>query len=105
MPEFDPSLFENKYVHYLLELETAYKNTFSTMLEKFDSQVIHAIDQRVLVKSEPVYENEEFHILLPDNPGALMGSVLIDNETLNQILDEYVTELTKELQFIFGIKP
>ena len=69
------------------------------MLEKFDSQVIHAIDQRVLVKSEPVYENEEFHILLPDNPGALMGSVLIDNETLNQILDEYVTELTKELQF------
>ena len=104
MPEFDPSLFENKYVHYLLELETAYKNTFSTMLEKFDSQVIHAIDQRVLVKSEPVYENEEFHILLPDNPGALMGSVLIDNETLNQILDEYVTELTKELQFIFGIK-
>ncbi len=104
MPEFDPSLFENKYVHYLLELETAYKNTFSTMLEKFDSQVIHAIDQRVLVKSEPVYENEEFHILLPDNPGVLMGSVLIDNETLNQILDEYVTELTKELQFIFGIK-
>jgi len=104
MPEFDPSLFENKYVHYLLELETAYKNTFSTMLEKFDSQVIHAIDQGVLVKSEPVYENGEFHILLPDNPGALMGSVLIDNETLNQILDEYVTELTKELQFIFGIK-
>ena len=104
MPEFDPSLFENKYVHYLLELETAYKNTFSIMLEKFDSQVILAIDQRVLVKSEPVYENEEFHILLPDNPGALMGSVLIDNETLNQILDEYVTELTKELQFIFGIK-
>ena len=45
MSEFDPSSFENKYVNYLLELETAYKNAFSTMLEKFDSKVIHAIDQ------------------------------------------------------------
>ena len=104
MSEFNPHLFENKYVHYLLELETVYKNAFSTMLERFDSQVIHAIDQGVLVESEPIYKDAEFHILLPDNPGALMGSILIDNETLNQILNEYVTELTRELQFMFGTK-
>tara|TARA_B100001123_G_C14887659_1_gene858572 strand:+ start:390 stop:710 length:321 start_codon:yes stop_codon:yes gene_type:complete len=103
MSEFDPSSFENKYVYYLLELETAYKNAFSTMLEKFDSKVIHAIDQGVLVESEPIYENGEFQIILPENPGALMGSILIDNETLNQILEEYKIELTKELKFIFGM--
>ena len=65
MSEFDPSSFENKYVNYLLELETAYKNAFSTMLEKFDSKVVvgniymlklsHQVDDKMHARSTGPY--------------------------------------------------
>ena len=56
MSDFDPEQFEDKYANYFPELQRAYKQAFETMNDRYDSELIHAIDQQILSESEPFYE-------------------------------------------------
>ena len=47
MVDFDPEKFEDKYEHYFAELQRAYKQAFEVMNDRYDSELIHAIDQQV----------------------------------------------------------
>ena len=48
MTEFDPEKFEDKYVHYFEELETAYSNAYQQLHGQADSEALRAIDRQVL---------------------------------------------------------
>lgn len=102
MAEFDPSKFEDKYVHYLPRLQRAYRDAFETMNERRDSQVVHAIDQQVLNESEPFFEGADseptFRIELPPDPYERLNNVVVDRDRFEQILDEYVAELGTSLE-------
>lgn len=105
MTEFDPEKFEEKYVHYLTELESAYKRAFETMNDRFDSDLVHAIDQQVLNDSEPQYVGDgRFEIELPDEPFDRIEGMLVTEEKFEAVLSEYQTQLRSELQqsFEFG---
>jgi hypothetical protein len=104
MADFDPEKFEDKYVHYLPELEQAYRNAFETMNGAYDSDVVHAIDQQILNESEPFYEGDgEFRIALPDDPASRVRGVLVDDEKLQATLDRYVEALETELRRVFEL--
>lgn len=103
MTTFDPEKFEEKYIHYMTELESVYKRAFETMNDSYDSELVHAIDQQVLNESEPVYEGDgAFHITLPDNPRARLHGVLVDDAKFEETLAEYVSQLEHELRREFG---
>ena len=105
MSEFDPEKFEDKYEHYFTELQKAYKQAFEVMNDRYDSEVIHAIDQQVLNESEPIYEgNGEFSISLPDDPTDRLTAILVDDEKLETVLDRYVDELEAQHRRIFGFE-
>jgi hypothetical protein len=106
MAAFDPEKFEDKYANYFTELQRAYKNAFETMSERYDSELIHAVDQLVLNESEPFYEAGTFRVELPDDPAErLAGSgVSVDDETLDAALDDYVDEIEAELHRIFDVE-
>ena len=105
MTNFDPEKFEDKYEHYFPELQRAYKQAFETMNDRYDSELIHAIDQQVLAESEPFYEgNGEFRIELPDDPAEKLSGVLVDEEQFETILDRYLAEIESELQSVFGLQ-
>ena len=101
--EFDPEKFEEKYVHYFQELQRAYKNAFNRMNERYDSELIHGIDQMVLNESEPMYENGEFHVELPENPRERLQGVLVDDDTFEETLETYVEEIESELYRTLGV--
>ena len=101
--EFDPEKFEEKYVHYFQELQRAYKNAFNQMNERYDSELIHGIDQMVLNESEPMYEDGEFHVELPENPRERLQGVLVDDETFEETLETYVEEIESELHRTLGV--
>jgi hypothetical protein len=103
MAEFDPEKFEDKYANYFTELQEAYKQTFDTMNEEYDSQLIHAIDQQVLNESEPFYDDGEFRIELPDDPTARVTGVVVSDEKLEAVIDRYVEELRHELRVVFDL--
>ncbi|GAB6879660.1 hypothetical protein JCM17823_19340 [Halorubrum gandharaense] len=102
MTDFDPEKFEEKYVHYFAELQRAYKNAFNYMNERHDSELIHGIDQMVLNESEPVYDDGEFAVELPENPRERLTGVLVDDETFEEVLDEYVDRIEDELYRTLG---
>jgi predicted nucleotidyltransferase len=103
MAEFDPEKFEDKYVHYLTELQGAYRSAFEYMNERYDSELVHAIDQQVLNESEPFYEGDgEFRIELPENPHDRIQGVLVDEERLDAVLEEYLDRLEAEIRRTFG---
>lgn len=103
MSEFDPEKFDDKYVHYLPELESAYKRAFETMNDRFDSDLVHAIDQKVLDDSEPFYEGDgSFSIELPDDPFERIQAVLVTEEKFEAVLEEYREQLRAELRRSFG---
>ena len=105
MTDFDPEKFEDKYVHYFTELQRAYKNAFNRLNERYDSQLIHAIDQQVLNESEPFYEGDgQFRVELPENPADRVQGVLVDDEKFEVILDIYVAEIETELRRVFGFE-
>ncbi len=95
--EFDPALFEDKYVHYFQELQRAYKNAFNHMNDRHDSELIHGIDQMILNESEPFYEDGEFYVDLPENPRERLQGVFVDDETFDETLAEYVEQIESEL--------
>jgi len=103
MADFDPEKFEDKYANYFTELQRAYKNAFETMNDRFDSELVHAIDQQVLNESEPFYEDGEFRIELPDEPRERVTAVVVDDEKFTATLDRYVDEIEAELRNVFGL--
>lgn len=103
MADFDPDKFEDKYKHYFPQLQRAYKNAFNTMNDRYDSELIHAIDQQVLNESEPFYDEGEFYVELPENPRERVTGVLVDDEKFEQVLDRYVNEIEDELSRLFGL--
>ena len=103
MTEFDPAKFEDKYVHYLPELEAAYKAAFEAMNDRFDSDLVHAIDQQVLNDSEPVHVDGGFEIELADGSFARVEDVLVTEEKFEAVLEEYRELLRAELRRQFGM--
>ncbi|PSQ22780.1 hypothetical protein BRD04_04105 [Halobacteriales archaeon QS_9_67_17] len=101
----DPERFEaEKYADYFPQLQQAYKNAFNQMNERYDSTLIHGIDQTILSESEPFYEDGEFRIELPDDPaGRLDGVVVVEDERLDEIMDQYVETIREELRRTFDV--
>lgn len=104
MAEFDPEKFEDKYVHYFNELQRAYKNAFEHMNERYDSELIHAIDQQVLNESEPQYEDGEFSVDLPPEPYDRVDGVLVERGQFEEILDVYTDRIETELHDVLGVE-
>ena len=104
MTEFDPEKFEDKYANYFNELQRAYKNAFEHMNERYDSELVHAIDQQVLNESEPQYESGEFTVDLPENPYDRLQGVIVEEERFEEILDVYVERIERELHRVFGVE-
>jgi hypothetical protein len=104
MAEFDPEKFEDKYANYFTELQRAYKGAFETMNDRYDSELIHAIDQQILSESEPFYEGEgQFRIELPDDAHERLSGVVADDGKVETILERYVDEIEAEIQSVFGL--
>jgi hypothetical protein len=105
MTEFDPERFEDKYAEYFPELQTAYRNAFEAMNDRYDSELVHAIDQQVLNESEPFYEgNGEFRVELPDDPVERVTAIVVEDQKLQNVLDIYAETIERELQAIFGFE-
>ncbi|MFB6087151.1 MAG: DUF5783 family protein [Haloarculaceae archaeon] len=105
MTDFDPEKFEDKYEHYFPQLQQAYKSAFETMNDRYDSELVHAIDQQLLAESEPFYEGDgEFRIDLPENPSERLTAVVVKDEKLDEILDIYLDEIEAELRDVFGFE-
>jgi len=103
MTEFDPQKFEDKYEHYFPQLQQAYRQAFETMNDRYDSELVHAIDQQILAESEPFYEGDgQFRIELPDTPADRLSGVVVDEEIFERVLDRYVEELEAQLRAVFG---
>jgi hypothetical protein len=101
--DFDPEKFEDKYEHYFPQLQQAYRQAFETMNDRYDSELVHAIDQAILAESEPFYEGDgEFRVELPDDPLDKLEGVIVDTEKADSVLDVYVEEIEAELQSVFG---
>ncbi len=94
---------EKKYVDLFPQLQQAYKDVFNRMNEKYDSTLIHAIDQQVLNESEPFYDDEaeEFYIDVPDDPYERLTEIVVEKERFEEILSAYVDELEEELERTF----
>jgi hypothetical protein len=105
MAEFDPEQFEDKYANYFAELQRAYKNAFESMNDRYDSELIHAIDQQILNESEPFYdaETDSFEIQLPENPTNRLTAIVVDDEKLQTVLETYVDELQQQHRRVFGL--
>ncbi|WP_306054918.1 DUF5783 family protein [Natronococcus wangiae] len=103
MAEFDPEKFEDKYANYFPELQQAYKNAFNRMNDRYDSELVHAIDQQVLNESEPFYEGDgEFRVELPDDPYDRVTGVLVEEDRFEEVLEIHVEEIETELERVFG---
>ncbi|MFW6448935.1 MAG: DUF5783 family protein [Halobacteriota archaeon] len=105
MADFDPEKFDEKYRHYFSELQRAYKNAFQEMNERYDSELVHAIDQFVLNESEPFYDDADgFTVRLPDDPyERIRGTVLVGEEKFHHVLDRFVQTIEDELHDIFEV--
>ncbi|WP_435196836.1 DUF5783 family protein [Natronomonas sp. EA1] len=105
MSDLTPESFEEeKYVAYFPQLQQAYKDAFNTMNEQYDSTLIHGIDQQILNESEPHYEGDgEFTIDLPENPKERLTAVVVAEEKLEAILEEYLEEIRSQLRKQFDL--
>jgi len=107
MTELDPEKFEDKYEHYFAELQTAYREAFEAMNDRYDSELVHAIDQGVLAESEPFWEGPDdgFRVELPEDPVARLATtgVLVEEDHARSVIDEYVERLEAELLAAFEL--
>lgn len=120
MTAFDPEKFDEKYVHYFEEIETAYSNAYRQLHGQCDSDVLRAIDRQVLSESEPVYEGSaeprsadgssehdprehdpEFRVELPDDVDERVQSLPGDEETVERVLSAFTDRIEAELVRIF----
>ena len=93
---------EQKYADLFPELQQAYKGAFNRVNERYDSTLVHGIDQQVLDESEPFYdESEGFYIELPKNPYDRLTGVVVEEERFEAVLEEYVGEIERELERVF----
>ncbi len=102
MSEFDPEKFEEKYVHYFEELETAYSNAYQYLHGQRDSEILRAIDRQILSESEPVYEGDgEFRVALPDDLAERARSLPGGEEQFQAVLEEFTDRIEYELRRVF----
>ncbi|EMA30640.1 DUF5783 family protein [Haloarcula japonica] len=102
MTEFDAEKFDEKYVHYFEELETAYSNAYQELHGQYDSEVLRGIDRQILSESEPVYEGDgTFSIRLPDNTAARAKSLPGDEATFDTVLSAFTDAIERELRRLF----
>ena len=93
---------EQKYTDLFPELQQAYKSAFNRVNERYDSTLVHGIDQQVLDESEPFYdESEGFHIELPEDPYDRLTGVVVEEERFESVLEEYVGQIEQELERVF----
>ena len=93
---------EQKYTDLFPELQQAYKSAFNRVNERYDSTLVHGIDQQVLDESEPFYdEREGFYIELPEDPYDRLTGVVVEKERFEAVLEEYVGEIERELERVF----
>jgi hypothetical protein len=105
MTEFDPAQFEDKYANYFPELQKAYKQAFEVMNDRYDSELVHAIDQQILNESEPFYDEASgFYVELPEDPTDRLTAVIVDDEKLETVLSEYVDRIGAELHDVLGVE-
>ncbi len=98
MSEFDPEKFEDKYVHYFTQLQQAYKRAFEQMNERYDSTLVHAIDQQVLNESEPFFEEPDgFRVELPPEPYDRLDGVPVARERFETVMEIYLDVLEESL--------
>ena len=99
----DAEIFEEqKYVELFPQLQQAYKNAFNRVNERYDSTLVHGIDQQVLNESEPFYDAEDgFYLELPEDPYDRLTGVLVDEEKFEAVLEAYVDEIERELERAF----
>ena len=105
MTDSAPAPFENKYANYFPELQKAYKQAFEVMNDRYDSELVHAIDQQILNESEPFYDDDEgFYVELPEDPTERLSAVIVDDGKLAAVLGEYVDRIEAELHDVFGVE-
>ncbi len=105
MTDFDPEQFEDKYANYFPQLQKAYQQAFEVMNDRYDSELVHAIDQQVLNESEPFYGDDRgFYVELPEDPADRLTAIIVDDEKLSAVLEEYVDQIETELHDIFGVE-
>jgi hypothetical protein len=105
---FDPERFEEeKYREHFTTLQQAYKSAFDRMNDRYDSTLVHAVDQRVLAESEPFYEDGGFRVDLPEEPSPAerveAAGVVVDDSRLAEVLERYREVLDEELRAAFGL--
>jgi hypothetical protein len=105
MVRFDPEKFADKYRHYLTPLQRAYRIAFGEMNERYDSRLVHALDQQVLNESEPVYADGAFEIQLPPDPYARLTGVEVDEAQFDAAIAAYTDELIAALEGVFEFPP
>lgn len=105
MADFDPEQFEDKYANYFTELQQAYKSAFDVMSDRYDSGLIHAIDQYTLAESEPFYEGDgQFRIELPDDAiERVAPETELDRAELEDVYAAYTDELERQLRDVFDL--
>ncbi|SFS08650.1 hypothetical protein SAMN05216559_3480 [Halomicrobium zhouii] len=105
MTTFDPEKFEDKYVHYMDELQTAYHDAYQHFHGRYDSSLLRAIDRQVLDGSEPFYEGDgEFRVELPENPRERVGDLSVSDERFDDVLREFTEQIEVELRRVFGFE-
>jgi hypothetical protein len=105
---FDPERFEaEKYREYFTQLQQAYKSAFDRMNDRYDSTLVHAVDQTVLAESEPFYEDGRFRVDLPEEPSPAerveAAGVVVDDSRLSEVLERYREAIDEELRAAFGL--
>lgn len=105
---FDPERFEaEKYRDYFTELQQAYKSAFERMNDRYDSTLVHAVDQKVLAESEPFYEDGRFRVEFPEEPPPAerveAAGVVVEESRLADLLERYREVLDEELRATFGL--
>jgi hypothetical protein len=98
---FDPDKFDEKYVHYFEELQQAYSTAYNRLHGRYDSEILRAIDRKVLSESEPAYLGDgEFRVDVPDERVEEVRAGF-DGERFDTVLEEYRSGIEAELARLF----